>query len=306
MALRLTPSLIAFFRILRWQNLIMVAGCLLVFHLVLRSFEHPDHTLLLDGYPFLAFVLTALCITASGYLINDHFDRRTDAINRPGRHLDYQRIAPLSAMILFTLTSLAGLLLAIWVAWELGQWQWLPLYPLITGSLVIYSVYLKGAGWWGNLWVALLSASLHWVLILADLTWLSALQPADWQRLISIFAGFSVLAFLISLFREIVKDMEDLEGDLLTKWHTGVVRHGLEAARLRATIIGVFAVGMMGLAIIWMPFGGLSQGCLLLATVLLIRMIWLLQSAQGQEAFHQVSRGAKWVLLIGLLAVLSL
>ncbi|MCF8237049.1 MAG: UbiA family prenyltransferase [Saprospiraceae bacterium] len=306
MALRLIHILSAFARIVRWQNLIMVAVCLWVFHLVLTPYIRLDEHLLLSGIYFTVFVGSTMCVTAYGYLINDAFDLETDAINKPLLRIDYQDIAPIYSMHLIWAFWLTGGCLALWLAWQLQQWLWLPLYPLVTGSLYLYARTLKGAGWMGNLLVALLSSSLHWVLLIPDWPWLQSLPSTSRQEILQIFIGFSVLAFGISMFREIVKDMEDQQGDKQTDWQTGVVRYGLEVARKLASGIAIMTGISLLWAILFISEDWLSPFILLIALVILIRLIWHLQTARQKHDFHQISRGAKWVLLIGLLAILSL
>ncbi len=306
MAIRLTTNCIALLRIVRWQNLGIVAGCLWIFHRVLQQYEQPDAPLLLHGTHFILFVVVALCVTAFGYIINDFFDRKTDAINHPQRQSDYQRVAPLHPIHLILFFILTGGGLAVWLAAELDQWLWLPLFPLVTGSLFLYASFLKGAGWLGNLWVALLSSILHWVLILPERVWLKSLDSISRHEIILIFIGFSSLSFGISLFREIVKDMEDREGDEQAEWKTGVVRYGLSAARKAASIIGLLTGSGLLMSIYFIPGSWLSRFALLSAMILLIGLVWRLQTARVKQEFHHISQGAKWVLMIGLVAILSL
>lgn len=136
----------------------------------------------------------ALCF---GNIINDYFDVEGDRINHPNRPLPSGLISLSEARFLILISFFIPPTLAFFVS---------PLYSAATLPplliLVLYTVFLKGTPLAGNITVSLLTA---YTLYFGGLTASGVrdlLYPA-------------MLAFVLSLTREIVKDLEDRDGDIL-------------------------------------------------------------------------------------------
>src|SRR5437763_5532049 len=86
-----TAAIIAFFRLIRWQNLVFIAltQCLFYFCIIIPSFYDalPVHENILRPPEFALLCLSSVLIAAAGYIINDYFDLPIDRINRAQRVL---------------------------------------------------------------------------------------------------------------------------------------------------------------------------------------------------------------------------
>jgi geranylgeranylglycerol-phosphate geranylgeranyltransferase len=141
-------------------------------------------------------VATAAALTtAAGNIINDIFDIEIDKINRPQRPLPLKKISIKEAYILYSLFTVISLLLSLWL--NLSALLIVLFSHLL---LFLYSKYLKQIPFVGNITVAFMTGL---VFILGGVVVgnsSAAIVPA-------------IFAFLINLIREIVKDMQDIEGD---------------------------------------------------------------------------------------------
>ena len=161
-------------------------------------------------------------MAAAGYAFNDVVDLDIDRLNRPERPLPAGRISLKAAALGSQFLALIGLSIAWWLNPTLGVFA-----SIVAGSLFLYSVYLKVKPLWGNLMVAVLAASAFPYGALAAGSWGRSWIPA-------------LFAFLFHLGREIVKDLEDLEGDRRNGAQTLPIKWGSSRAGILATILFMF------------------------------------------------------------------
>ncbi len=134
-------------------------------------------------------------VTGAGNSINDYFDHKIDAINKPERPIPSGRIALKTALIYSTLLFVVGIILAFSINLLLG------IVALLSSILMVfYARDLKTKCLIGNLSISFLTGLCF---VFGGI--------AVGQIIVSIYLGF--YAFLMTMAREIVKDMEDMEGD---------------------------------------------------------------------------------------------
>ncbi|MEW5795474.1 MAG: geranylgeranylglycerol-phosphate geranylgeranyltransferase [Candidatus Zixiibacteriota bacterium] len=144
--------------------------------------------------------IAAFLACAAGNILNDLMDTEADKINRPTRVLVAGRLSRRFARNLMITLNVIALIMGIAVSWEVA------LTGFVTiGLLVAYNRTLKRIPLLGNAVVALL-ASLTFV------TGGLAIDPELTFRLPGPMIA-SVFAFFFHLVREIVKDVQDMEGD---------------------------------------------------------------------------------------------
>ncbi len=159
-------------------------------------------------------VTATILIAAAGYISNDYFDTITDRINKPEKLYIGKQITRGFALSSALLLSLAATILALWLSWSANSW--LPGLILVTALLVAwwYAIRLKKSLLLGNIAVACMSAGT------IAMAWLieglfSGIPEAPSMLITIIVVAISSFAFLLSFIREIVKDIEDIEGDKL-------------------------------------------------------------------------------------------
>ena len=217
---------------------------------------------------FFAFV--TVIIAASGYLINDYFDFESDLLNQKTNRLS-SRTTYLSA---YWVSNVIGFLLALYLARSNGQLYLAGIYIAAVAALFLYSAVWKKKVLIGNVVVALFSAFVVVILIYAEKEYLFDLETNTCRRpgistiqLMLLYSGF---IFLISMVREIVKDIEDVNGDAQLGYCTLPIVYGCKAARMIAVI---FSIGLLTLLAYWALV--MKANAALLAMVYLILLIIL-------------------------------
>lgn len=296
-----------FFRLIRLQNLIVVAltQLLIYYRIILPALQTEDIVGVLQPWKFFEVCLVTLAITASGYIINDLRDVRIDAINHPGKNL-VLKLGRQNVQWLFGAIMIVGYLFAILLAMRLGERQLLFLFPFAVSILALYSVTLKKLPFVGNFLVALYCAGVPGILVLTErkallqLIDLNSSLGLDTVRVSVLFMAF---AFVATLLRELVKDLEDLRGDRREGRRTIPVLLGVTTSRKLAIVLGV----MVFVSIISPVFLGwpafLQPPMLICITILLLAILVILvqlSSANQQIDYHKLSSQIKLLLVGGL------
>jgi 4-hydroxybenzoate polyprenyltransferase len=303
----------AFFRLVRWPNLVFIFLTQLLFYylILLPCFSemHPGtHKLT----PLLFYLLSAssVLIAAAGYIINDYFDLNIDRVNKPNRLVVDKIIRRRSTILWHWMLSGIGVLLSCYVSWVLRN----PVIGLANLGCVfllwVYSTTFKRKLLIGNIIISLLTAWVILVLYVAEIRVTGDIvYRAYTTRLFKFAIVYGGFAFIISLVREVVKDIEDLEGDVKYGCRTMPVVWGVNVAKVFA---GTWLFVLIG-ALIILQFYVLQKArwpLIAYGVVLLdLPLLWILRrlyEAQTKTQYHLLSNVIKGVMLAGILSMVLL
>lgn len=306
-------STFAFLRLIRWINLLFIGLAQFLFRhcIILPVFHYYNVEPVLSEVQFFLVVLSTILIAAGGYIINDYFDVKIDQINKPHRLL-VDRIFPRRRAILANwIFSVAGILLGGFVAWWVGRWHLGGVYVVSSFLLWWYSANLKRQPLIGNVVVSFLTALTIVVVALFEI-WILH-RPAAYDdpagavfTFVLLYGGF---AFLISMVREIVKDIEDVEGDRAHHCKTLPVVGGVRLAKSVAQVFaGVLAINVVILLLLEFREDNFLVVGYGVVTVLLplLYVILRLYRADRKRHYHQLSTWIKLIMLMGILSMIML
>jgi 4-hydroxybenzoate polyprenyltransferase len=299
----------AFFRLIRFQNLLIVAltQVLLYYKILLPAYQANAISPRLDGQHFLIFVAVTLIITACGYIINDIYDLPSDLINRPKRVLVQQQISLQVATWLYGTFGIWGFLMALYLAFYVEMLPLINLYWVAFLFLFWYTQRLKKEPLLGNVLVALMCAGVAAAVWLAEAPKIRALyvaSPTDANFVWNTFLWYFLFAFFSTLFREIVKDLEDQTGDQKIGARTLPILYGVKTAKTTAVVAGSALLALLVWQKIWVPqqFQGYFYLLELIFVVLpMLFSFFLLYRAEQPKAYRRVSLLAKIIMLNGIL-----
>jgi 4-hydroxybenzoate polyprenyltransferase len=306
--------LAAFFKLIRWPNLVFIALTQVLFYYFVLPFVYRDkfyeaaHTF--SQLHLFLLIVASVCIAAGGYIINDYFDLNIDLVNKPSKLIIEKYIKRRWAIVFHILFSFIGFVISLYVGYKLKNF-YIPVFNLVAiGALWLYSTALKKRLLIGNILISLLTA---WVIMVVAM----AVYKYDYPRTIPagdfatprllklsfLYAGF---AFIISLIREVVKDIEDMEGDAKYNCRTMPIVWGIPVAKVFA---GVWLVVMISAILIlqfyvfqlgwwWSVF--YSTVLIIIPSILILKRLY---AAQTSEQFHQTSSTIKFVMLTGILSM---
>jgi len=197
----------------------------------------------------LVAAVSAGLILGGGNALNDYFDYEIDKINQPHRPIPSGRIRRNDVFMV----SITFFLLGLGLSKSINDYC-LGLAFLNTVILVLYAKYSKRLLLIANLTISYLVASVFVYGAMAAYSPMLWLNP-DGIRLV-IFIG--VCSFFISLAREIIKDIEDVEGDSRAYSATLPIRYGADNAKKIAFSSACIAI-LFSFAPIVFPIIGFSE-----------------------------------------------
>lgn len=304
----------AFLRLVRWPNLVMIAvtQALFYFSLVEPLYQKGIQTNF-GKFHFLLLIISSVLVAAAGYIINDYFDLNIDQVNKPDKTIIDKLIKRRWAIVLHLGFSFVAVLIGFYIDLNSSVF-WLGSSNIIVSFLLFgYSVSLKKKLLWGNILVSALTA---WVVFISFLCYYQSFYCADcpgdfldtynnrFIRISFLYAGF---AFIISLIREVVKDLEDMDGDSRYGCKTMPIAWGIPATKVFAAVWLVVLIAMISIVQIYvMQFGWIWSAVYCIALIIL-PLLWILHRlprAQNPGDYRQMSRMIKWVMLAGLLSMI--
>ncbi|MFK7832617.1 MAG: geranylgeranylglycerol-phosphate geranylgeranyltransferase [Winogradskyella sp.] len=208
--------MIHFFNLIRWKNLLMIALTqYLVKYALLEPFRESHSVITtLSDFNFFLLVLATLCIAAGGYVINDVYDVETDAINKPNQRIINKLITEKTATTLFMVLNIIGVGLGFYLSNGIGKSGFFAIFFVASAVLYIYSTSLKQIAIVGNIIVSIVVAlSILLVGIYELVPAMNLNNKAVQTTFLYIIRDYAIFAFIINLVRELVKDLEDFDGD---------------------------------------------------------------------------------------------
>ncbi len=170
--------------------------------------------LALSTFEFFLLVLSTILIAAGGYVINNICDVSTDRINKPTKVIVGQSISEKAAYNIYMALTIGGVLIGLYLSNAIYKSSFLAIFIIMSATLYMYSTNLKQMPVVGNVLVALMLSISILILPIFDL--LPNVLPQNQSLMSTIFQillDYSIIAFIINLIREMVKDIEDVDGD---------------------------------------------------------------------------------------------
>ncbi len=253
---------------------------------------------------------SSVLIAAAGYIINDYFDLNIDQVNKPETIVVQRFIKRRWAIVWHIALSAAGVIIAFYISWKIGNWWVGPVNLLCVVLLWVYSTTFKKKNLIGNIVISLLTAWVALVLYVSELD-VVRLRDSLYREVIKkifkvaiLYGGF---AFIISLIREVVKDIEDMRGDAKYGCRTMPIVWGIPATKvfvgvwLVVLLLAIAVVHVYGIILGW--YIAVAYGLFMIAIPIVLLLRKLYQAVTVKD-FHQISSYIKWVMLAGILSIL--
>ncbi|MBN9285915.1 MULTISPECIES: geranylgeranylglycerol-phosphate geranylgeranyltransferase [unclassified Flavobacterium] len=294
-----------FLKLIRYQNLIMIALMQLLFRYGFLK-QQSGIALALSDFQYLLLVLATVCIAAGGFVINNIMDQETDSISKPDAVVVGRSISETMAYNIYIAVTVLGVGIGFYLSNVIGKASFSTLFIVIAATLYLYATSLKQSLLIGNIIVALLLSVSVIIIGVFDLyPAINDGNQAQMSVLFQILLDYALFAFIFNFIREIVKDLEDMDGD----YNAGMSTLPIVLGKARATKV-VFALAFIPvLALIYYINKNLlglqfvlyyALLCILGPLLYFIIKIW---SAKTKTEFRFLSSLLKIILLFGILSI---
>jgi len=235
-------------------------------------------------------------------------DKGIDQVNKPGKNIINNTTTEEKATYLYYFLNIAGIILGVIISIMAHKIQMGILFLLIATALYYYSLRYKYMPLWGNIVVAFLSVMVIIICWLFEFFFLRAdpasfIQAAPSFKIVNLLVfSYAFFAFITSLTREMIKDVQDLQGDMKSGCRTIPVVLGI--ARTRMIIMGAVILNMLAIAffqvLLFNSGYEVSSMYLLIIQVLLVISGFRLAKAHQPSDYGSISLLFKVIMLAGI------
>lgn len=296
-----------FLKLIRYQNLLLIAFMQLIFR---YGFLKLQNTYLsLADWQFGLLVLATVLIAASGYIINDILDQETDGINKPNNVIIGNYISEDFAFNLYIGINITALLIGYYLSDVINKPTFLAVFIIPVVLLYLYATSFKKIAVIGNLVVALVLGLS--VIMIGFFDIIPATYDGNLEQMMTIMyilLDYAIFAVIINFIRELIKDLEDVDGDYIQGMNTLPIIIGKERTTKIMTVLSAIATGIL----FWYVNKNIMNSKLYLAAIycfifVISPMIFVTiktWSATTKKDFGLLSKVLKVVIFFGILSIL--
>jgi len=293
-----------YLKLIRYQNLLMLAFMQLVFRYLFLARSYVD--LALTDFNYILLVIATVCIAAGGYVINNIMDQDTDEIAKPQNRMVGVSISETVAYNWYIGLTIVGVGIGFYLSNVIYKPTFASMFILVATLLYMYATSFKQIPVLGNVVVALMLSTSIIIIGLFDI--LPAIDVDNRFRMkeaFDILMHYAIFAFIINLIREIVKDMEDMDGDYQSGINSLPIAIGVQKTKIIVGVLTVISIGILAYYVNSNLFEldyVVYYAMILIVGPLIYFGVKLLNAATKKE-YHHLSLVLKIILFFGILSV---
>jgi len=216
--------LYSFAKLIRIENLFLMALVLYV----ANDYIYRKEMVALSPINLWILILSTISIGAGGYVINDYFDLKIDKVNKPNEVVLEKTIHRKAAILWHLFFSIIGMTGGIYLAYLSGHLSLSSIQLASIVLLLIYSNILKKIFILGNITISLLAG----LLPILPYIYINAQHPHLSIITANALLSLCAFAFFTTLIRELIKDIQDIEGDSIGGRKTIPIVWGFLASKI--------------------------------------------------------------------------
>ena len=277
-------KLFSLFSIVRGYNILIIIIAQYLTSIYILAPQLSIKEILFDLNLFM-IVLASTTAIASGYIINNFYDSEKDLINRPNKSILDRLVGRRTKLNFYFILNFLSLVSALFVSYKAALFFFLFIF-----GIWFYSHKLKKYPFIGNL----VAATLAVIPLFAVFIYYK-----NFDLVIFVHATF---LFIIISMRELVKDLENLKGDLLQKYHTIPVIYGSLVSKKILTFLSILALVPTYLLIVKFDIGAMDFYFLgsIIALLIFVILLWKSNKKLHYLVLHNI---LKFIVVIGVFCI---
>lgn len=278
-------KLLSLFSVVRGYNILMITLAQYLASIYILSPDLPLSKVVFDINLFLIVTASALVI-ASGYIINNFYDAEKDLINKPTKSMLDRLVSQRFKLTTYFVLNFLAVFAASYISFRAVVF-----FSAYIFGIWLYSHKLKRIAFLGNLVSATLAIAPFFVVFVYY--W-------NFETVIFVHAIF---LFLLILAREMVKDLENMPGDLAQNYKTVPLLYGAKVSKLFITLFVVLA-GLPGYLLITVFDVGLMYIYFIAVLILLVIFLGLLWASTAKMQYVWLHNILKFIIIAGVFSIL--
>ena len=277
-------KLFSLFSIVRGYNILIIIIAQYLTSIYILAPQLSIKEILFDFNLFMIVLASATAI-ASGYIINNFYDSEKDLINRPNKSILDRLVGRRTKLNFYFILNFLSLVSALFVSYKAALFFFLFIF-----GIWFYSHKLKKYPFIGNLVAAILAVIPLFAVFI---------YYKNFDLVIFVHATF---LFIIISMRELVKDLENLKGDLLQKYHTIPVIYGSLVSKKILIFLSILALVPTYLLIVKFDIGAMDFYFLgsIIALLIFVILLWKSNKKLHYLVLHNI---LKFIVVIGVFCI---
>lgn len=305
-----------YFKLFRLPNLLIIALTQYLFRycIIIPILQKYNIDFFFTDFEFFLLVLATLFVAAAGYSINDYFDLRIDRINKPHKIILGKEISRRKAIFFHTVFNFIAFIIGLYLSYRANYWFLSSMFIIVPLLLWMYSTRYKRKFLIGNIIIAAISAIVIAVVWIFECRGLMLDTQIDKEKLDNaivninqLFRAYLIFAFLITFIREIIKDIEDIKGDLKTGCKTIPVTLGIRKSKniivAFSVLLVFFVVYFQFFYLLGIEYNLIFAYLLFAVQIPLILLINKISKAKEKQDFSISSRLVKLITVTGVFSM---
>lgn len=278
-------KILSLFSVVRGYNVLVIVIAQYLASIYIMAPDIPVREVLFDPNLFALVAASALAI-ASGYIINNFYDAEKDLINRPRKSILDRQVSQRFKLSTYFILNFISVVFASYVSFKAVLF-----FAAYIFGIWFYSHKLKRRAFVGNIISALLAITPFFAVFI---------YYKNFDLVIFIHAIF---LFLLILNREMIKDLENMKGDLVYDYKTIPVIYGERASKSMITGLSLLTIGAAWLLIRQFEIGHMYYYFYAAIIILLVSLILLWRSVSKGDylLLHNI---LKFVIVTGVFSIL--
>jgi 4-hydroxybenzoate polyprenyltransferase len=226
-------KIVSLFSVVRGYNIPIIIAAQYLSAIFILAPEKRAIAVLLDFNLFLLVFASAITI-ASGYIINNFYDSQKDLINRPNKSMLDRLVSQKTKLSTYFALNFIASMLALCASWQA--------FFFFSGYIFLiwfYSHKIKKYAIIGNLTAAMMAVVPFFAILLHYYNNITFEEIENYKSHFAVIFSHACFLFLLLLIREMIKDLENIKGDLANDYQTIPIRFGENYSKIIITILTI-------------------------------------------------------------------
>lgn len=289
-------KIISLFSVVRGYNIPIIVLAQYLSAIFILAPEKRALSILLDFNLFILVFASSITI-ASGYIINSFYDNRKDLINRPNKSMLDRFVSQKTKLSVYFSLNFIVALMTLFVSWRA-----LLFFSVYIFLIWFYSHKIKKQPLIGNLMSALLAVLPFFAILLYYYNQIPFEEIENYTNQLAVIFTHASFLFLLLLIREMIKDLENLKGDLANNYKTIPIVYGENTSKKIITALAFCTVIPVYILIEIYDVGYMDiyfYSCLIVLVYFLLR----LQKATNKQEFLRLHNVLKLLIVAGVFCI---
>jgi 4-hydroxybenzoate polyprenyltransferase len=292
----LIMKIVGLFSVVRGYNIPIIVLAQYLSAIFILAPEKRALDILLDFHLFLVVFASAITI-ASGYIINNFYDSQKDLINRPNKSMLDRLVSQKTKLTVYFCLNFLAVLMALIVSWRAFLF-----FSAYIFLIWFYSHKIKKYVIIGNLTSALLAVTPFFAILLYFYNKTLFEEIENHVSHFAVISAHAMFLFLLLLIREMIKDLENLKGDLANNYKTVPILYSENVSKQIITGLAILTVFPVYILIDVYDVGYMDIYFYVCFVVLIFFLLYLWQS-NTKEQYLLLHNVLKFLIVAGVFCI---